>query len=180
MTLATPNSAPTAAGLDAARLLLARLGISPADLLAAAMDRVPAPTFAKYVPIVRAAVGAGTRRVYGSYWNRIIEHWGTRRLDEPTPSEIEQLAEHLKTNVVERRNSRGGAGLPSTSSLPCAASTTTPKPTATSRPGTTQPTRSPNPDGSPRLAAPSPTPASPKSAKSPRPPATTRPSMHCC
>jgi integrase/recombinase XerC len=41
--------------------------------------------------------------VYGSYWNRIVEHWGTRRLDEPTPSEIHQLAEHLKTNVITRR-----------------------------------------------------------------------------
>ena len=86
MTLATPNSTPTAADLDAARLLLARLGVSPADLLTAAADRAPAPTFAEYVPVVRAAVGAGTRRVYGSYWNRITEHWGTRRLDEPTPT----------------------------------------------------------------------------------------------
>ena len=46
------------------------------------------PTFAEYVPVVSAAVSAGTRRAYGSYWNRIVEHWGARRLDEPTPSEI--------------------------------------------------------------------------------------------
>jgi hypothetical protein len=45
--------------------------------------------------------------VYGSYWNRINERWGTRRLDEPTPSEINQLAEHLKVNVTVRRNARG-------------------------------------------------------------------------
>ena len=110
MTLRTaPSSAPTAAELDAARLLLSRLGVSPADLTAAP-HRVPAPTFAEYIPIVRAAVSAGTRRVYGSYWNRIAEHWGTRRLDEPNPSEIHQLAEHLKTNVVARRNARGGRG----------------------------------------------------------------------
>ena len=110
MTLTTLNSAPTAADLDAARLLLARLGVSPADLLIAVPDRAPAPTFAEYVPVIRAAVGAGTRRVYGSYWNRITEHWGTRRLDEPTPSEIQQLAENLKANVVMRRNARGGRG----------------------------------------------------------------------
>ena len=110
MTLETPNSTPTAADLDAARLLLARLGVSPADLLTTAANRALAPTFAEYVPIVRAAVGAGTRRVYGSYWNRITEHWGARRLDEPTPSEIQQLAEHLKANVVDRRNARGGRG----------------------------------------------------------------------
>ncbi len=111
MTLhAAPSSAPTAADLDAARLLLARLGVSPTDLMAATPHRVPAPTFANYIPIVEAAVSSGTRRVYGSYWNGIIEHWGTRRLDEPTPSEILQLAEHIKINVVARRNGRGGRG----------------------------------------------------------------------
>jgi integrase/recombinase XerC len=98
MTLATPSSTPTAADLDAVRVLLARLGISPADLLTVATERALAPTFAEYVPVVSAAVGTGTRRVYGSYWNRITEHWGTRRLDEPTPSEIQQLAEYLKAS----------------------------------------------------------------------------------
>ncbi|HET9140182.1 tyrosine-type recombinase/integrase [Actinophytocola sp.] len=46
--------------------------------------------------------------MYESYWNRIIEHWGTRPLDEPTPSEIHQLAAHVKAHVVSRRNARGG------------------------------------------------------------------------
>ncbi|MEU4398260.1 tyrosine-type recombinase/integrase [Micromonospora orduensis] len=96
------------AELDAARLLLARMGISPADLVEAASDRPPAPTFAEYVPVVAAAVSDGTRRAYGSYWKRVLEHWGQRRLDEPTPSEIEQLAEYTKTHVVARRNARGG------------------------------------------------------------------------
>ncbi len=106
----TLSTAPTTADLDAARLLLARLGVSPADLLAAAENRAPAPTFAEYVPVIQAAVSGGTRRVYGTYWNRIVEHWGTRRLDEPTPSEINQLAEHVKAHVVTRRNARGGRG----------------------------------------------------------------------
>jgi integrase len=53
-------------------------------------------------------VSAGTRRAYGSYWNRIVEHWGGRRLDEPTPSEVRQLMTWVKTNVVARRNARGG------------------------------------------------------------------------
>ncbi|MFD0743060.1 hypothetical protein ACFQ1L_15685 [Phytohabitans flavus] len=88
-------------------MLLSRLGISPADLQQAAPTR-PAPTFAAYVPVVSAAVSAGTRRVYSSYWNRIVEHWGERRLDEPTPSEVEQLTERVKANVVKRRNARGG------------------------------------------------------------------------
>ena len=66
------------------------------------------PTFAEYVPVVSAAVTDGTRRAYGSYWNRVIEHWGERRLDEPTPSEIRQLMSYVKANVVARRNARGG------------------------------------------------------------------------
>ncbi|MBV8542732.1 MAG: site-specific integrase [Pseudonocardiales bacterium] len=106
--MTTPYSAPSAADLDAARLLLGRLGVCPADLLAVAGERAPAPTFAEYIPVVRAAAGEGTRRVYGSYWNRIVEHWGTRRLDEPTPSEVSQLAEEVRNNVVTRRNARGG------------------------------------------------------------------------
>lgn len=110
MTLATPHNTPSAADLDAARLLLARLGVSPADLLTETTQRAPAPTFAEYIPVVREAVGAGTRRVYDSYWNRVIEHWGARRLDEPTPSEIHHLGERLKANVTVRRNGRGGRG----------------------------------------------------------------------
>src|SRR5205807_837223 len=50
----------------------------------------------------------GTRRAYGSYWNRIVSHWGGRHLDEVTPSEIRQLMAHVKTHVVARRNARGG------------------------------------------------------------------------
>jgi len=84
------------------------MGLSPADLAAVPQDQPAVPTFAEYVPVVSAAVTAGTRRAYGSYWNRIIEHWGGRRLDEPTPSEIRQLMAWVKTHVVARRNARGG------------------------------------------------------------------------
>ena len=58
-------------------MLLERMGLSPADLTAVPQDRKPVPTFAEYVPVVSAAVSAGTRRAYGSYWNRITEQWGT-------------------------------------------------------------------------------------------------------
>jgi hypothetical protein len=54
-------------------------------------------------------VSTGTRRAYGSYWDRVVEHWGGRRLDEPTPSEIRQLMAYVKTHVVARRNARGGS-----------------------------------------------------------------------
>ena len=66
------------------------------------------PTFAEYVPVVAAAVSEGTRRAYGSYWNRVVEQWGGLRLDEPSPSEIRQLMAYVKTHVVARRNARGG------------------------------------------------------------------------
>lgn len=103
-------SSASHAELDAARLLLARMGIAASDLIEAAADRPVAPTFAEYAPVVSAAVSAGTRRVYGSYWNKVVEAWGTRRLDEASPSDIERLAEQIKANVVERRNARGGRG----------------------------------------------------------------------
>ncbi|GAA3381571.1 tyrosine-type recombinase/integrase [Cryptosporangium minutisporangium] len=116
MSAATPvppesSVPPAAAGraeLDAALVLLARLGVRPEDLVGAGAERVPVPTFAQYVPVVAAAVGVGTRRVYSSYWNRVVEQWGERRLDEPSPSEIAQLSEALRARRVVRRNARGG------------------------------------------------------------------------
>src|SRR2546421_5402977 len=63
-------------------------------------------------PVVSAAVSDGTRRVYGSYWNRIVEHWGQRRLDEPTPSDIERLAGHVPTHTGARPNAPGGRRRP--------------------------------------------------------------------
>jgi integrase/recombinase XerC len=111
MSTASPAAHPGAgrqAEIDAALLLLERMGLSPADLMTVPQDRPAVPTFAEYVPVVPAAVSAGCRRAYGSYWNRVIEHWGDRRLDEPTPSEIRQLMTYVKTHVVARRNARGG------------------------------------------------------------------------
>ena len=111
MTAAGPAGQPGVsqqAAVAAALVLLERMGLTPADLAAAPQDRPRVPTFAEYVPVVSAAVSAGTRRAYGSYWNRVLDQWGGRRLDEPTPSEIRQLMIHIKTHVVRRRNARGG------------------------------------------------------------------------
>lgn len=97
--------------LEAARILLARMGITPEQLLAEATTRPqtkPMPTFADYIDRVSDAVTGGTRRVYESYWRRVREVWGDRRLDEPTPLEIKQLAERVKSGAVARSNSRGG------------------------------------------------------------------------
>jgi integrase/recombinase XerC len=94
--------------VEAALVLLDRMGLSPEDLVAVPRRRPVLPTFAEYIPVVSAAVTAGTRRAYGSYWNRVLEHWGDRRLDEPTPSEVRQLMAYVKIHVVTRRNARGG------------------------------------------------------------------------
>ena len=47
------------AAVEAALVLLERMGMSPADLLAAPQNRAAVPTFAEYVPVVSAAVSAG-------------------------------------------------------------------------------------------------------------------------
>ena len=107
MTAVHPEASRQAV-VEAALVLLERMGLTPADLATVPQSHTPVPTFAEYVPVVSAVVSAGTRRAYGSYWNRIIEHWGSRRLDEPTPSEIRQLMAYVKTHVVARRNARGG------------------------------------------------------------------------
>ncbi|SFT09546.1 tyrosine-type recombinase/integrase [Saccharopolyspora flava] len=107
MTTSRNTDAPE---LDAARLLLAKMGVTPEDLLGTAAPKPQAPTFADYIPEVAKAVSPGTKRVYGTYWNRILEHSGHRHLDEPTTLEIQQLAETIRSQVVVRRNGRGGRG----------------------------------------------------------------------
>jgi integrase/recombinase XerC len=66
------------------------------------------PTFREYIGQVCDAVPIGTRRAYATYWRRIIDAWGDRRLDDPTPLEIKQLRESAKGRVITRKNSRGG------------------------------------------------------------------------
>ncbi|HUN30963.1 MAG TPA: hypothetical protein VMU95_03015 [Trebonia sp.] len=63
------------AAIQAALLVLEKMGLTPADLAAGPRQRQELPTFAEYVPVVSAAVTPGTRRAYGSYWNRVVEQW---------------------------------------------------------------------------------------------------------
>lgn len=99
------------ADLDAIRILLDRLGITPEDLLTSAPPGpMRMPTVREYIDRVTVAVSPGTHRVYGTYWRRVAEVWGDRRLDEPTPTEIQELAERIKALAVVRRNARGGRG----------------------------------------------------------------------
>ena len=96
--------------IEAARMLLAKMGISPADFLRSSATPSDLPAFSDYVPRVSEAVSAGTRRVYGTYWNRVVEAWGPRPITSVTPLEISQLTGQVKANVVKRRNARGGHG----------------------------------------------------------------------
>ncbi|MFY1692795.1 hypothetical protein [Plantactinospora sp. WMMB782] len=97
------------AALETLRSLLKQLGITPEQLLAETTAApVAVPTFDEYVWQVADAVSPGTRRVYHSYWQRICQHWGARRITEPTPLEIKRLAEEIRSGVVVRRNARGG------------------------------------------------------------------------
>ena len=76
--MTSPNSPAGSqqAAVDAALVVLTSMGLSPGDLTAAPRDRSSVPTFAGYVPVVSATVTAGTRKAYGSYWNRVVEQWG--------------------------------------------------------------------------------------------------------
>jgi integrase len=57
---------------------------------------------------VSEAVNEGTRRAYSTYWEKIRAAWGPRRLDEPTATEINTLAQRVKDDALVRSNSRGG------------------------------------------------------------------------
>ncbi len=97
--------------VEAALLLLSKLGVTPEDLaLGAAGGGRPVPSFAEFVPQVAAATSVGTLKAYGTYWNRVVEQWGSRSLTEPTPLEIEQFGKRLRAARVIRRNGRTGAG----------------------------------------------------------------------
>jgi integrase/recombinase XerC len=97
------------AGLEAARLPLERMGIKPSDLLEGGPARPAAPTFAEYVPIVRASISAGTLRCYGTYFDRVVARWGSRGIDQVNASDVRSFVADIKADALQRRNSRVGA-----------------------------------------------------------------------
>ncbi|MEV0688257.1 tyrosine-type recombinase/integrase [Nocardia sp. NPDC050378] len=92
---------------EIARKLLEQLGVQAQDLLPKS-DPAPAPTFDEYIARIIPTVSAGTLRTYGTYWQRLRNEWGTRRLDDPTSLEMQALVERIRAGAVKRRNSRGG------------------------------------------------------------------------
>ncbi|MEC3982398.1 tyrosine-type recombinase/integrase [Amycolatopsis sp. H20-H5] len=103
----------TTTELDAARLLLARMGVDPVDLLdtddnTTTAARAPVPTFTEWIPVVTDLVTAMTARSYGSYWKKAEAAWGPRAMNEVTASEIKRMSETVRETAVVRSNSRGG------------------------------------------------------------------------
>ncbi|MEV6823439.1 hypothetical protein [Amycolatopsis sp. NPDC051102] len=74
----------TTQDLEAARLLLSRLGVDPADLIGDTTadrsddERPPMPMLS-----------------YGSYWKKAEARWGERPMDTITATEIKAMAEHV-------------------------------------------------------------------------------------
>jgi integrase len=84
--------------------------ISPDDLASPPSATREAPDFASYVPRVAEAVSSGTRRVYDTYWAKVVLAWGPRPITSVTAIEVSQLAEKARSDAIQRRNSRGGRG----------------------------------------------------------------------
>ncbi len=85
--------------------------VEEADLSAQTGSTRTVPTFAEYIPIVLAAMPDGrTRTHYQTYWNKILAQpgWAQRRLDEPTPADLQRLCEAVRAQRVIRRSDRGG------------------------------------------------------------------------
>lgn len=116
------DPAPTPAEIEAARLLLAKMGVTADHLLAAPGADQPAatpdaaplpgsrpmPTLSEWIPVVAKLVARTTAASYGSYWRKAEETWGTRRLDDITASEIRTRRAEVQDTALVRKNSRGG------------------------------------------------------------------------
>ncbi|KZM74766.1 hypothetical protein [Nocardia terpenica] len=102
----------TEADIAAAAAILDRLNVSVDDLLASRRERPPSPTCTEYVPIVYAAMKpTRTHDNHLSYWKKIVKHWPNRRIDEPTPTELAQLINIIRSERSLRSTDRGGQGV---------------------------------------------------------------------
>ena len=98
----------TGISAEALRTLVTALGLSLDDVneLLAGNDKAQAPTIEAFLPVVADSTSPAAAKTYGSYWRRLGEHMGDRRIDEVKTSELERLLTKMET--VQRRNARGG------------------------------------------------------------------------
>ncbi|AVH20257.1 tyrosine-type recombinase/integrase [Nocardia cyriacigeorgica] len=101
---ATP-APPAAEAIAAARLLLAQMGISPADLVTSPTST---PTFGEVIPKVRSRLSAGTLRTYNSAFNHLLDKWSDTRLDAISKDDLEQMKRAIQSGARVNRASRGG------------------------------------------------------------------------
>ncbi|WP_235921154.1 tyrosine-type recombinase/integrase [Lentzea tibetensis] len=87
--------------------MMQHLNVEPEELLAAARPQ-NIPTFEQFMPLVRDAAPPASRVIYHAYWNTIVTCWGTRRLHEPTPRDVDELYEHVRAIAQRRRNHADG------------------------------------------------------------------------
>jgi integrase len=88
---------------DAARVMLAQFDIT---VEAAPDDGV---TVRQYLPRVAAASSPASARTYSTYWARMVELWGDRRVDSIRATDVEALQRHCASHARPReRNYRGG------------------------------------------------------------------------
>ncbi|WP_406274570.1 hypothetical protein OH799_01430 [Nocardia sp. NBC_00881] len=94
--------AATAETVAAARLLLTQMGISPADLVTAG---AAVPTFGEVIPNLRARLSAGTLRTYNTHLEHLLDRWRDHRLDEPTKTDLDELARIIQATARTNRTS---------------------------------------------------------------------------
>src|SRR2546429_9204578 len=107
MTITGSDASSGASGqavVDAALLVLERMGLTPADLLAAPAATSAAPAFAEYIPVVSALVSDGCRKAYGPDWNRGVGQGGSPPTAEPPPPENRRPVHPLPATAGPRRD----------------------------------------------------------------------------
>ncbi|MEV0769617.1 tyrosine-type recombinase/integrase [Nocardia salmonicida] len=95
----------SAATVAAARLLLTQMGLSPADLV---IPDAQMPTFGELIPKVRARLSEGTLRTYNTHFDHLLAQWANCGLDEPSKTDLEEIASRIQADARVNRASRGG------------------------------------------------------------------------
>ncbi|WP_280231045.1 hypothetical protein [Nocardia cyriacigeorgica] len=91
---------PAAEAIAAARLLLAQMGISPADFVTSPTST---PTFGEVIPKVRSRLSAGTLRTHNSAFNHLLDKWSDTRIDAISKDDLEQMKRAIQSGARVNR-----------------------------------------------------------------------------